>query len=427
MELEIQTASRERLCIETHFSFIHDGGGALTGLQAVGRNITHERMLERQLFQAEKMKAVGTLAGGIAHDFNNLLTAILGNIELARRNVPEGHPVLRRLDTVGKAGERATQLVRQLLQFSRPSEAETRVIDVNEMVREASRFLRAVIPSTITLEHDLQEPSCHVRMDPSALTLILTNLSVNARDAMPEGGRLHFTTAGITVDQELSHACPELKPGAHCLLTVTDTGHGMSQDVCAHLFEPFFTTKERGRGTGLGLSMVYAAVCQAAGCIAVQSRPGMGSQFDIYLPAASKMPAPVTVESAAIYHGSETVLVADDEEMILEIGRCALEEVGYRVLVAHDACEAITTFRDHREEIGLVVLDMTMPNGGGARALEEIRFVDPCVPIIICSGHAESDAIRNVSRKASAFLPKPFAPGDLAILARQMLDSAHRE
>jgi PAS domain S-box-containing protein len=424
--VEILDASGKRLTVRLHTTPLFDEKGRLTGIQGIASDITLQRNLEKQLLHAQKMESIGTLAGGVAHDFNNLLTAILGNLDLSKMEVPPDHPIRPMLEIMEDAGARAKDLIKQLLQFGRPAPREVKVISLSSILEETSRFLRPLIPSTIEIEKNLPESSSLIKAEPSSIAQIIANLSINARDAMPGGGRLRFEIHNESIDDDFCKSHIEAKPGSYCVLTVADTGVGMKAEVRERIFEPFFTTKERGSGTGLGLSMVYGAMKQSDGWIQVYSEVGKGTVFKLYFPLVGGLADTVEKKVVEIRRGTETVLLADDETMIVNLGRKILEKFGYTVIIAADAREAITLFLENRESVDLVILDLTMPEGGGIRALKEIRALSREIPIIISSGYLADTCLDDVQEQISAFLDKPFSAYKMVNTVREALDGMTR-
>lgn len=386
------------------------------------QQIAEFRVLERQIFHSQKMEAIGNLAAGIAHDFNNLLTGILGNLEFAKMEISPDHPAIFSLEIMEEAGQRARELCRQLQQFGRPAKTEEEIISLNQMVEESISFLRAVIPTTIEIEIALSHDPCLIKANPSIISLLITNLSVNARDAMPEGGKLRFETELVTVNESYCKSYVEASPGEFCVLKVSDTGAGMTSEIEVRIFEPFFTTKERGMGTGLGLSMVYSGVRQMGGWIKVYSEPGRGTEFKIYIPKTGEEVQKAKRETVEIIGGNETILLADDEEMILNLGKRILERYGYKVLTAMDTEKAVSIFREKEKDLSLVILDLTMPGGGGLRAMKEIHNISQNFPVILSSGYSADYVGDEGKQKAMSWLSKPFSPIHMANLVRKVLD-----
>ena len=384
------------------------------------------RRLEEELRQAQKMEAVGRLAGGIAHDFNNLLTAITGYSLLVRDRLPSGDPSRADLEEVVRAGERAAALTRQLLAFGRKQVLRPRVIDLNAVVSEMEKMLRRVIGANVDIATALDPALGRVYADPGQIEQVIVNLAVNARDAMPQGGRLTIETRNVELDRASRPPQECVSPGPYVMLSVRDTGSGMSEKVKAHLFEPFFTTKEIGKGTGLGLSTVYGIVKQSGGSITVHSEPGRGAAFNVYLPridqpVESPLPA---VPSARDSRGTETILVVDDEEPVRRLVRAVLTRMGYAVLEAPDGQAASALARGRPEPIHLLLTDFMLPGMSGGDLAAILTGARPGLKVLYMSGYAEEAVLRQAALDAGTpFLPKPFALEDLARKVRDVLDA----
>jgi PAS domain S-box-containing protein len=402
-----------------------DFGGRRADL-VLARDVTEQRRLEAQLRQAQKMEAVGRLAGGIAHDFNNLLTAILGSAQLALRELEAAHPVREDLEEIRRAGLRAADLTRQLLAYSRRQVVAPKVIDVNEAVRNLDSMLRRLIREDIDLVLELTPQPIAVRSDPGQLEQVVLNLVVNARDAMPQSGRITIRSAAVVLDARQPENQPPAPPGSYVHLAVSDTGGGLSDEARAHLFEPFFTTKELGKGTGLGLATVYGIVKQNGGFIYVDSSPGAGTTVRIYLPPAvgpvptpeAPTPMPVTEK------GSETVLLVEDEAAVRQFARRALEANGYCVLPAADGTEALALAERHPGPIHVLLTDVVMPGMGGPELATRLAQRRPTVRVLFSSGYTDdATVLQGVREAGTAFLQKPFAPEDLIRKLREVLSA----
>ena len=397
------------------------------GVIVVVRDLTAVRALEAQLRHAQKMEAVGRLAGGVAHDFNNLLTVITGRSQLLLLKLPPESPLRRDVELVEETAHRASALTRQLLAFSRKQMVQPRVVDLNEVVRGMETMLSRLIGEDVTLATRLDQTAGCVRADPAQLEQMIVNLAVNARDAMPLGGRLTLETGFVRLDEEFAREHVGLRPGPHVRLVVRDTGVGMDGLIKAHLFEPFFTTKGPGKGTGLGLATVYGIVTQCGGAVRVDSEPGQGAVFTIDLP---RVDAPADVRGdpgipAAAPHGSETVLLVEDEPEVRGLARDILHQQGYTVLEAADGDEALRVGRDHGGPIHLLVTDVVMPQMGGRELADHLKAGRQETKVLYVSGYTD-DAIlhQGVSETGMAFLPKPFTASALAHKVREVLDAA---
>jgi PAS domain S-box-containing protein len=405
---------------EALISPIVDASGVVVSYVAVLRDVTAEHRMEDRLRQAQKMEAIGRLAGGVAHDFNNILSAILGYSELLLAQLPPGGEVRSYLEEIRSAGQRAAALTRQLLAFSRKQVFETRVLDLNRVVANVERMLRRMIGEDVELVTRLQEGLWSVRADPGQMEQVLANFSVNARDAMPRGGRLTIGTANVA-RPAAGGAAPA---GDAVELSVSDTGVGMPPEVLAHLFEPFFTTKEPGKGTGLGLSMVYGIVQQSSGHMEVESEVGRGTTFRVYLPRAAGAPASEEPSRAPgrPLRGTETVLVVEDAEPVRTLARRILERFGYLVLEARTADEALRICREHAGPIQLLLTDVVMPGMDGRDLAQRVGGLRREARVLYMSGHPrEALDGQGERQEAQPLVRKPFTPEDLLARIREVL------
>lgn len=398
--------------------------GAIVGLIGISRDITERKKLEEQLRQSHKMEAVGQLAGGVAHDFNNLLTIISGYSELLLAEPRVSESIRVAITAICDAGERAAALTRQLLAFSRQTILQPKVLDLNAVVAETGALLRRLIGEDILFTTVLAPNLSRVRVDPSQLDQILMNLAVNARDAMPKGGKLTIETANVELSDEYAASHPDCQPGPHVMLAMTDTGCGMTPAVLARVFEPFFTTKEVGKGTGLGLSMVLGIVQQSGGSIHGYSEPGHGSTFKIYLPAvAEQMSKKDHAPPTTAVDGCETILLVEDEEVVRGMALMSLQLHGYKVLTAPDGKEALRVAQTHRDGIDLLLTDVVMPNVNGPELAEAVRDRHPRMKVLFMSGYTDDAVVRHgVLQAEVAFLQKPYTPLALVRKVRQVLD-----
>ena len=392
-------------------------------LEAIAEDVTDRRALEDQFRQSQKMEAVGRLAGGVAHDFNNLLMVISGYAEVILADLPGEHPLHEKGRAIQIAADRATTLTRQLLAFSRKQLLELKVVDVNAIVADMERLLRPLIGENIELAAVLTPQAAHVRADAGQLEQVLMNLVVNAKDAMPNGGRLTIQTQNILMDESLRRGQQFIRPGNYVMLSVSDTGTGMDKETQSRIFEPFFTTKEKGKGTGLGLSTVYGIVKQSGGYVMVQSEVGHGTSFHIYLPqvqgAAEKHPAPTPAAAAG---GSETILLVEDEESVRQLVRDTLASKGYRVLEADSGEAGIAIADKHEGQIDLIITDVMMPGMSGREMVNKLNQTRPAIRILYLSGYTE-DAIVSEGKfeSGTAFLQKPFSLQSLSKKVREVL------
>jgi signal transduction histidine kinase/ActR/RegA family two-component response regulator len=399
---------------------------------AFARDITERKEAEKerekmqaQFRQAQKMEAVGTLAGGIAHDFNNLLQAVQGYAQLLQMRKGEEDSGQRELSQIIRAAERGADLTQQLLTFSRKVESELRPIDLNHEVESVRLLLERTIPKMIQMEFHLAENLKIVEADPGQVEQILMNLAVNAKDAMPEGGRFIVETANVTLDENYCMIHPEARPGEYTQLTVSDTGHGMNKKTLEHIFEPFYTTKETGKGTGLGLATVYGIVKSHKGHITCHSELDEGTTFKIYFPAIESEEKIVRAQEplAAAQGGEETILLVDDEEPIRILGSQILEEFGYTVLTAADGESALQLYQEEHQRIALVILDLIMPGMGGKRCLGELLKVNPEARVAIASGYSPDGPTREILKNgAKGFVSKPYDMRQMLNVVREVLD-----
>jgi PAS domain S-box-containing protein len=400
-----------------------EGGG---GIVLVLRDVSRERRLRRQLDKAQRLESIGRLAGGIAHDFNNLLTAILGSAEIARMDLSEDHPARAMVEDIVQSGEKATALTRQLLVFSRRQETSLQSVELNERLSELDRLLRRIIGEDVELVLSLDDEPGATRADPAQLEQVIVNLVVNARDAMPEGGRLEISTENRILGEPREEDLPNLEPGAYVILRVRDTGVGMSREVQQRIFDPFFTTKEEGKGTGLGLATVYGIVTQAGGAVRVESSPGQGTTFSVFLPRTGSPSGTSEADRKASpsLEGSETVLVVEDDSGVRQVVTSTLERFGYRVLSAGDGPDAATLCGELEEPLDLVVTDMILPSTDGHRVARDVREVWPEAGVLLMSGYREPEKTDgDGAPEDTAFIQKPFHPLDLMKRVREVLEA----
>ncbi|MEK6768504.1 MAG: MASE1 domain-containing protein [Gemmatimonadota bacterium] len=390
------------------------------------RDVTDRKRLEEQLLASQRLEAVGRLAGGVAHDFNNILTAILGHSELLREGIPADGPAAEGLREIRAAATRATTLTQQLLAFSRNQILQPRVLDPNALLRDLDKMLRPLVGEDIELVLALDPATERVRADPGQLEQAIVSLVLNARDAMPDGGRVTLATANAELPVRSDTAeIPVGGVGPQVMLAVTDTGVGMDAEFQARIFEPFFTTKERGKGTGLGLATVYGMVRQSGGHIAVESAPGRGSVFRLYLPAVLDAVEDAPRRSGpTAAHGTETILLVEDNPSVRSVARRILTRFGYTVLEAADGEAALGHCRAFGGRIDLLVSDLVMPGMSGRRVAEEVSLVRPEVKLLFMSGYTDDAIVRHgVGNVGIPFLQKPFTVEELAGKVREVLDS----
>ncbi len=408
--------------VELSLSLVQDGAGRPTGFLAIAHDLTERKRLEAQFLQAQKMETLGRLAGGVAHDFNNLLTALRGYATLAGAALPPDSPARNDLEQVLRIVDQGARLTRQLLAFARRQALETQVLDLNEVVIDLERMLRRLVGETVEFRVSLDPEPCPVRADRAQLEQAVVNLVVNARDAMPLGGQLTLETKRFDLD---TPDVPAGLRGSFVRLRVVDTGTGMDREVQEHLFEPFFTTKGAGEGTGLGLATVLQIVRQCRGQIVVSSEPGRGSTFDIYLPRAEGQAAscPLPETGTSMPSGKETILLVEDDEAVREFLSRMLRALGYRVLEAASADEAIRLVAAPECSVDLLLSDFLLPGMSGEELAREVHRRLPGTRVLYMSGYGEECCLRHGLAR-SAFLCKPFSPQALAHRVREVLDAA---
>jgi PAS domain S-box-containing protein len=409
--------------LESTASAVRNAKGETEELVIVNRDITERkkaeevlRLKDEQLKQSQKMEAVGRLSGGIAHDFNNLLGVILGYSDVLEMKLAETDPLRKHAIEIKKAGQRAASLTRQLLAFSRQQVLQPKILDLNGVVADIGKMLQRMIGEDIELVTSLDPNLGKVKADQSQIEQVIMNLAVNARDAMPDGGKLVIQTSNVELGEDVVASQPYVRPGTHVLLSVTDSGMGMDEATLAHIFEPFFTTKEKGKGTGLGLATVYGVVKQSGGYVWVDSRPGKGASFKIYLPVAVKPIQEPVVEKVVENspRGSETILLVEDEESLRALISDLLGQAGYNVLVATCGVQAIDIAEKFKGPIHLMLSDVVMPGIGGPAIAKKLESTRPDMKIMFMSGYIEFHAGENGGLPAGTeLLQKPFTNDSL--------------
>mgnify|MGYP003807658673 CR=1 FL=1 len=389
---------------------------------AIIRNVPERRKLESQLIQAQKMEAVGTLAGGIAHEFNNLLMGIQGYTSLMMLDLNPAHPHYNKLKGIEEQVRNGAELTRQLLGFAREGKYEVRPVALNEVIRKtSSMFGRTKKEIVITCQ--FQEDLWPVEVDQDQAEQVLLNLYQNAWQAMPGGGELRLETQNVILN-DFRETSFYVNPGSYVKVSVTDTGVGMDEKTRARIFEPFFTTKEMGRGTGLGLAATYGIVKGHGGFIQVISEKGRGTTFEIYLPASTKSVTPVQSPERLDVKGHETIMIVDDEAVIVEVMQEVLETLGYRVICARSGKEAISQYQKRKGEISLVILDMIMPDLGGGETFDQLKAMDPSIKVILSSGYSLIGQAKQImARGCNGFIQKPFRIQEVSLKIREVLDS----
>jgi signal transduction histidine kinase/ActR/RegA family two-component response regulator len=393
--------------------------------ERVRADVGKRASLEEQLRQSQKLEAIGRLAGGIAHDFNNILTAIMGYSALLQAGMEKRDPLRQEVEEIKKAVRRASSLIQQLLAFSRRQVLQLKVLDLNAVILNIQQLLQRLIGEDIELVIVPAPVLRHVKADPGQIEQVLMNLALNARDAMPKGGKLTIETANVTVDDAFARR-HLISPGPYAMLSVTDTGLGMDADIQAHIFEPFFTTKEPGKGTGLGLATVYGIVKQSGGNVFVYSEPGKGATCKIYLPLVDEPLTPLEGAKPIIepVSGTETILLVEDEESVRELVSKVLQRNGYTILEARHGQEAVELCQKYPRDIHLLVTDVVMPRMSGREVAEKLQPTRPTMKVLYLSGYTDDEVVRHgVLESMTAFLQKPFTPDALARKVRDVLDA----
>jgi PAS domain S-box-containing protein len=406
---------------------LRDDQGNILGATGTAADITERRRLQEQLLQAQKMESIGRLAGGVAHDFNNLMTAVLGYSSFAQMSLPPDSDMRRDLERIQQAAHRASDLTQQLLAFARKQIVAPRIVDLNDLILDIDKMLRRLIGADIELVILPTAERAHVRIDPGQFEQVLVNLVINARDAMPRGGKLSIETSNVPLSDSYGSQNPG-EANEHVLLTVTDTGVGMTPEVRAHLFEPFFTTKEVGKGTGLGLATCYGIVQQHNGHIQVQSEPGKGTTFRIYLPCRKELAQPGSWSETPtkLPGGTETLLLVEDEFLVSDSAVQTLHALSYTVLTASNGHEALRLVHKYEGQIDLIITDIVMPQMGGIELAERLREEYPEIPVLFMSGYLDTTLELGDRGFISeqTLLHKPFTPAMLAQKIRRFLDTS---
>ncbi len=422
MELAGRRKNGQEFPVEVSLSYIETDEGPFA--IAFVSDITQRKRLEEQLLHAQKLEAVGRLAGGVAHDFNNMLTIVSGYNRMLLDGLSPQDPLRGYAEEVGKAAERAGALTGQLLAFSRRQVMQLRVFGINDLLKNADRMLRRLIGEDLDLTLSLNPGAGNIKADPGQVEQIIFNLAINARDAMPDGGKLIIETAVTHLDDSYSRTHLGVEPGEYVMIAVTDTGHGMDAETKSRIFEPFFTTKEQGKGTGLGLASVYGTVKQSGGDIWVYSEPGQGTTFKIYFPRVAEAASPADrAGSAHAKQGVETILLVEDEKGVRELVAEMLKRNGYQVLKAADPVEALELSRRYVGTIHLLLTDVIMPQMSGRQLAEQLVPTRPEMKVIYLSGYTENAVVhRGVLEPDVEFLAKPFSQQALAQKVRSVLD-----
>jgi PAS domain S-box-containing protein len=421
LETKLERADGSTTCVSLDSTPIFDVDGRYEGALVMATDITHRKQLEDQLRHVQKMEAVGSLAGGVAHDFNNILSIVLSCSSLLLDKLPAGDPNRADLEEIREAGERAAELTRQLLAFSRRQVLQPRILDLNQVLDALRSMLRRLVPAHIEFSLPTSHALGKVRADRSQMEQVIMNLVVNARDAIAETGEITITTSDMQLDAHYASTHVGVTPGSYVMLAVTDTGIGMDAATRGRIFEPFFTTKEQGKGTGLGLATVFGIVQQSGGHIWVHSDLGKGTTFEIYLPrsdAALDLPSSIPAAPATV-HGSETILLVEDDAGVRSVARGILLGHGYHVLEAQNGCEALLVSENQPAHIQLLITDVIMPHMGGRELAERLAPLRPGMKVLFVSGYTEDTNILH----GTAFLQKPITPDMFLRKVREVLDA----
>ncbi|MEN8256911.1 MAG: PAS domain S-box protein [Thermodesulfobacteriota bacterium] len=396
----------------------------ILGYQGIIRDITEQKQLENQISQSQKMEAIGTLAGGIAHDFNNILSVIIGYADLAKEDAPPGSHLSSDLDNVIVASNRAKDLVKQILAFSRQTTINPIPLQLQSLIKETLKMLRSSIPTTIEINDDIDSRCGSVLADPTQVHQILMNLCTNANHAMEEtGGTLSIALKNVQIGKENQQPSLKIEPGEYIEMTVADTGSGIGPDIIEKIFDPYFTTKEIGRGTGMGLAIIHGIIADYGGAITVESDLGRGTSFHVYFPVVDQEESPLVKDSVEFSQGNEHVLFIDDEELLAELGQAMLERLGYQVTVRRSSLEALETFQNNPHSFDVIITDQTMPGMTGSDLARLMLQVRPDIPIILCTGY--SNLIDEETAKSfgiKEFALKPLTTGLISSLLRKVLN-----
>ena len=408
---------------EATISPVRNTSGNIINFVAVKRDLTEEIKLEEKLHQSQKMEAIGTLAGGIAHDFNNILSAIIGYTQLAEYDIPDESKARGSLTEVLNASRRAKDLVKQILAFSRQANQEQKPLQISHIAKEVLNLMRASLPSTIEIRRNIESDLNTVLADPTQIHQVLMNLCTNAAYDMKDSvGVLDVSLANVTIDSNFTAKHPQLGNGAYVRLTVSDTGHGMSDEVMDHIFDPYFTTKEKGGGTGLGLAVVHGIMKSHGGAITVESEVGKGSTFNVYLPAIEREVVKERDTAELIPTGHQRILFVDDEPALVDIGKKMLEHLGHEVITRTSSLEAVEAFRNWPDKFDLVITDKTMPQMTGFDLAKELKHIRPDIPILLCTGFSDTtDSDKVKAMGISGLVMKPIVRREMAESIKQVL------
>ncbi|HVO65657.1 MAG TPA: PAS domain S-box protein, partial [Syntrophales bacterium] len=425
-EMELKRKDDERIIVHVSASAIKDDAGQISGYQGIFHDMTDRKKLEQQLLQAQKLESIGLLAGGVAHEFNNLLTGISGYGQIIEEIIPPDDELLQ--ESVGqilRATDRAAELARSLLAFGRKQLIHPKPVHVHTIVHDTVGLIKRIIGEDIELRTSFSDKNLLVKVGEGQIEQILMNLATNARDAMPSGGHIHIATQEVVVKDGSESNYGLARPGVYVLISVSDTGTGIDKKSLERVFEPFYTTKEIGKGTGLGLSVIYGIVKQNNGSVHVESEPGEGTTVSIYLPTTNEVPIGIEKRHKAkpVFRGTETILVAEDDEMVQRFISKVLKWAGYSVITAKDGEDAVMKFKKEMDVISLVLTDVVMPKKNGKEILGEIKKLRPEIRVIFISGYSAEFIDKNVINKDSTtFITKPFLKTDLLQKVREVLD-----
>lgn len=422
-ENPVLTKKGTKRMVAWHNTLLTNGEGDIIGTLSSGEDITETRHLEEQLFQSQKMEAIGRLAGGIAHDFNNLLTAIIGYTDIIAKDAEVKDKHRSYIDEIKKSAERAATLTQQLLAFSRKQIMQPKVLNLNTMLKNTKNMLQRMIGEDITFRLQTKTPIGMIKVDPGKIEQVVINLAVNARDAMPNGGILEVKTKNIFLDHAFCEMHNGANPGNYVLFSVHDTGKGIDNETMKHIFEPFFTTKEIGKGTGLGLATVYGIVRQSGGYIDIQSQEGAGTTVAIYLPRVDEVPETVEKHESKVEAGkNETILFVEDDDMVRSMVIAVLEQFGYNVIEAENGSEALKLC-EQEDGIHLMITDVVMPGTSGPDLVRQISTIQPEMKVLYISGYADDTILHHgVLDENTPFLQKPFTPQKLALKVQELLE-----
>jgi two-component system, cell cycle sensor histidine kinase and response regulator CckA len=415
----------ERVWISWTNRIAMDRRGQILEVLSIGSDITERRRLEDQLRHTQKIESLGRLAGGIAHDFNNILNAIIGFTDLLKMKIVDNEPAMRYAEQILKAGQRGAALTRQVLAFSRKQMLDMRPVNINDNIRDLQKMLCRLVREDILIRLELSDQDLIVMADADQLDQVIINLTTNARDAMPGGGSIDISTCIFTMDEGFVRSYGFGNPGIYALITLSDTGCGMDYETLLRIFEPFFTTKEKDKGTGLGLAAVYGILNQHGGYINVESGPGKGTVFYLYLPLNPEIAAKTELTpTEELRGGTETILIAEDDDTTRNITVTALTGFGYKVIEASDGEDAINKFIENSDVVDLLILDYIMPKKNGMEVFDAIRKHLPGIKAIFVSGYTDGSFDNNyLSRKNASFVQKPVKPTDLVRTVRETLDA----